>query len=318
VEGQNIIIRKVKKKGHGGHHGGSWKVAYADFVTAMMAFFLLLWLITMTAPEKRARVSNYFKYFTLFEKGGSSMLEMNKKTSITVVGDERMEQEDVPSDGKKPLNAENEAIQDQKLVDDLEEKLKKGIASKLADVKDQIVIDTFKGGVRVELVDKEGGRPMFAVGSTELTPEGKKILSVIAENVRNGSSKIALEGHTDARVYPTKNYSNWELSTERASAARKELERNGLVPDNLIRVAGYAATEPLVKNDPYDPRNRRISIVLFHDGRSAAPRLTLPAAQGTEQAQQTANQPAPPQQQEEVQKTDTQPLDPIQQYLFKR
>jgi chemotaxis protein MotB len=247
VEEEKIIIRKIKKNGHGGGHGGSsWKVAYADFMTAMMAFFLLLWLITMIGPEKQAAVSAYFKHFNLFDRSGTSFVQ--GATSAKVV--------DNLTDRKPP-----------KFAADLElsEKLKKDVEEKLNDVKDQVLVDVFAGGVRIELVDKAGS-PMFPLGRAEPTLKAREIIKVIAGNVGASNNRIALEGHTDALSYSSSRYTNWELSTERASAARKELEDNGLSPDRIIRVSGHAATEPLIKEDPYDPRNRRISILLYtHD-----------------------------------------------------
>jgi chemotaxis protein MotB len=247
VEEDKIIIRKIKKNGHGGGHGGSsWKVAYADFVTAMMAFFLLLWLITMIGPEKQAAVSSYFKHFNLFDKSGTSFVQGAPSAKVV----------DNLTDKKPP-----------KFAADLElsEKLKKEVEEKLDDVKDQVLVGVFAGGVRVELIDKDGSS-MFPLGKAEPTAKAKEIIKVIAGNVAVSSNRIALEGHTDALSYSNSRYTNWELSTERASAARKELENNGLNPDRIVRVSGHAATEPLIKDDPYDPRNRRISILLYtHD-----------------------------------------------------
>jgi chemotaxis protein MotB len=308
VEGQNIIIKKVKKGGHGGHHGGSWKVAYADFVTAMMAFFLLLWLITMVAPEKRARVSNYFKYFSIFEKGGASFMELSKgEVKITVIDNEGIKEANDPAQEKpKELTDEVKAILS---GEEFRERLKKEVESKLADVKDQIMVDVFEGGVRVEIVDKDGN-PMFPLASSEISPDGRKILKVICENLKDNDSKIAIEGHTDARVTASSTFSNWELSTERASVARRELERYGLNPNRLIRVAGYAATEPLIKNNPVDPRNRRISILLFY------PYGLRPASPlGPNRSSFPGVGIAPPQPlRDEIRK----PIDPVRSYLFSR
>ena len=136
------------------------------------------------------------------------------------------------------------------------------VQQELGEWKDQVLVKAFDGGVRIELVDSDSS-PMFHKGRSDMTPEGKKVLKVIGENVLTSGSKVALEGHTDAFNYASKQYSNWELSTERASAARKRLEFDGLPPERLLRVAGFAATEPLIKDDPFDPRNRRISIVVF-------------------------------------------------------
>jgi chemotaxis protein MotB len=254
-ESKTVVIKKVKKVMHGGHHGGSWKVAYADFVTAMMAFFLLLWLVTMASPEKRARVSQYFKEFSLFEKGGTSVMDYTAPANIQIANPEGQRGASSPNDAE---NSQTTAIFQEKFIESLQHE----IESKLADVKDQILIQTFEKGVRVEVVDRYGSA-MFPLSSTDLTPAGSKILGVIARTLMDGDHPIAIEGHTDARVFSSTKYSNWELSTARASAARLELEKGGLPPSRLIRVSGFASTEPLIRDDPLDPRNRRISILVF-------------------------------------------------------
>ncbi len=258
MEGQPIIIKKVRKKGHGGGHGGAWKVAYADFVTAMMAFFLLMWLLAMVSPETRAGVSYYFKHFNVFDKSGLSFVETKVNPRVSLMD------EQVTGKPELSLQIEDEEQKAIKSDEILSEKLKKEIEAKLSDFKDQIIIDTFEGSVRVEILDKETGT-MFALGSAEISANGKRILKTIAPAIIASNRKIAIEGHTDALVYAApQKYSNWELSTERASVARKELERAGLPIEMLMRVTGYAATEPLVKANLYDPRNRRISILMFY------------------------------------------------------
>jgi len=247
MKGQNPIIVKKVKKTINSHHGGSWKVAYADFITAMMAFFLLLWLISMVSPEKRARVAAYFKHFSIFEESGTSFMERQSG-----VFDER---------GKSAQKAPEEYIGDNPNPEEIKEALKKSIEDKLGDVKEQVLVDIVEGGVRIQMIDKDGNL-MFNLGSAVLTPSAKEILKVIGEQIKNMPNKITIEGHTDALTYARNDYSNWELSTERASSARKELETNGLNPNRIARVAGYADTDPLIKEDPYDPRNRRISIII--------------------------------------------------------
>jgi len=251
VSNKTIIIKKVKKNDHGGHHGGSWKVAYADFVTAMMAFFLLLWLITMTSPEKRARISSYFKYFSLFDSGGTSIIE---KTSS-------MFEEAGPNDQKAFREIPDQNTLNLMSSKELEATLEKGILEKLGSLKDQVIVDIVDEGVRIQIVDKEGSL-MFEKGSTKPTEKARQILKIIAENINSLPNKVIIEGHTDALPFSDREYSNWELSTERASSARKELEANGLDPGRIMRVAGYADTDPLIKENPFDPRNRRISIIL--------------------------------------------------------
>ena len=258
MEGQPIIVKKVKK-GHGGGHGGAWKVAYADFVTAMMAFFLLMWLLAMVSPEKRAGVSYYFKYFNLFDKAGMSFVQQMITPKINLM--------DEHAAGKPDLSGQSDIEEEERAAksgEELKERIKGEIDKKLPDVKDQVIVDIFEGAVRVEILDKETGT-MFPLGSSDISANGKRILKIIAPFLIDSGRKIAIEGHTDALVYADSNkFSNWELSTERASAARKELERDGLPPDMLVRVTGYAATNPLVKDNLYDPRNRRISILLFY------------------------------------------------------
>ncbi len=264
---KNIIIKQVKKNIVGGHHGGSWKVAYADFVTGMMAFFLLMWLISMVSPEKRARVATYYKHFSLFEQSGSSI--MSQKTAIlsetggeVSVPKEYYDKGDKGKGEKKDVaKADPGAVTPEKL----QEKLKHDMQAKLKGLEDQIMVEVFPGGVRIQLVDK-AGQPIFPLGGSAPTEVGRKMLEAVAGSIKDVPNKIAIEGHTDALSYSSNRYTNWELSTERASAARKELETFGLNPDSLALVAGYAATLPLIKDNPNDPRNRRISIIIQYPG----------------------------------------------------
>ncbi|MDI6800533.1 MAG: flagellar motor protein MotB [Thermodesulfovibrionales bacterium] len=255
MKDKQVIIKKIKKVSGGGHHGGSWKVAYADFVTAMMAFFLLMWLISMVAPEKRARLSTYFKHFSLFEQSGSSFMEQTSE----VFSEPVKAPQNVPAELKGTIDMKPE---------EFKEAIKKAIEEKLGDIKDQVIVDIFEGGVRIQLVDKEG-KPMFDLGSSKLTSLGARILPVIADQVKSMPNPVAVEGHTDSIGYKASNYSNWELSTERALSARKELEKFGLLEIRLTRVAGYADTVPFIKEDSKDPRNRRISIILMFPQKEA-------------------------------------------------
>ncbi len=242
---QGIIIKKVNNNDHDGTHDDSWKVAYADFVTAMMAFFLLLWLITMVSPEKRARVAAYFKYFSIYSQSGTSFLGESSE----------MFNEAEQSESKELHDAKASSISD------MEKELKEGILSKLKDSQNQVIVDTIESGVRIQIVDKDGSL-MFEKGINKMTPKAREILGVITDNIKSLPNKIAIEGHTDSLQYAGNDYSNWELSTERASSARRELEANGLQPQRIERVSGFADKEPLIADDPSDPRNRRISIIL--------------------------------------------------------
>ena len=252
-----IIIKKVKKPRHGGGHGSSsWKVAYADFVTAMMAFFLLLWLISMVGPEKRIQVSHYFKEYHLFDQSGSSILDYHEPGSVPVA-DTRPATPTTPAQSTDSVGDDNRG----RLI----EQLRREIQQRLATVQDQILIQEFDRGVRIDVMDKDS-LPMFPLASASLTTAGRRMLAVIARILSSDDRSIALEGHTDARVYASGRYSNWELSTERASAARLVLEQNGLRPERLVRVSGFAATVPLIVKDALDPRNRRISILIYTSG----------------------------------------------------
>jgi len=248
VKEQKIIIKKVRKMHEEEEHGGQWKVAYADFVTAMMAFFMLLWLVTMIAPEKRARVAAYFKYFTIYDKTGQSFMEKSSE-----IFDEAGESaKKVPREFLKEYNV---------TPAEFTQRIQTTIESKLSDIKDQVLVDTYDGGVRIQLVDKEG-KNMFDLGSSQPTPLALRILQAIGDNIRDMPNPVSIEGHTDSLAYQSSHYSNWDLSTERALAARRALERTGLNSERLVKIAGYADTVPLIQGDRRDPRNRRISIIL--------------------------------------------------------
>jgi chemotaxis protein MotB len=246
---KSIIVKKIKKI-EGGHHGGAWKVAYADFVTAMMAFFLLLWLLSMVSDEKRARLSDYFKHFSMFDSGGESWMEKSSEMfNETGVTKQKVFTDSIKNDVPN--------------VEGIEEILNQGIAEQVGDVKDQVLVDLTDDGVRIQITDKDGSL-MFQKGKKELTTKAKEILKVITEQIRSLPNKIIIEGHTDALQYSGSSYSNWELSTERASSARIALEGFGIDPKRVVRVTGYADTDPLIKEDPLDPSNRRISITIQH------------------------------------------------------
>ncbi len=265
-KGKSIIIKKVKKGGHAAAHGGSWKVAYADFVTAMMAFFLLMWLLSQTPQEKKAEVAQYFQMFSLFEEGKKIVLdEGGSMVPIPV-------EKGPPPTPTPPGPDVWEEVGIQKLIskEELKQDLVRTTEELLPEMKDQIQVQTFEGGVRVEVTD-QGGSAIFSLGKAGLTESGKKALRVITQEVIPLKNKVAIEGHTDALSYTTNRYTNWELSTDRASAARKEMELSGLSPDRIKAVTGYAATMPLIKENPNDSRNRRISILIYTDQPAAQP-----------------------------------------------
>ncbi|HEX2959805.1 MAG TPA: flagellar motor protein MotB [Chitinispirillaceae bacterium] len=244
-----IIIRKVNKRHNEGHHGGSWKVAYADFVTAMMAFFLLLWLLSMVSPEKRIAVAEYFKSFSVMKEYGSSFM-----TGSSQIVD------------KTGVNSNSKQYH-KKRVDgfssiDLEKRLKNAIDERLQGIKDQVMVHVVDGGLKIEIVDKDGSL-MFPLGSSEPTSKAKEILKVVAENIKNNPNKIIIEGHTDSAPFRSAQTTNWELSTARASAARRELENNSIDPGRVAKVIGYADQDLYIPQNPMDARNRRISIIVM-------------------------------------------------------
>ena len=288
---KTIIIKRVKKVA-AGHHGGSWKVAYADFVTAMMAFFLLLWLLSMTSDEKRVRVSAYFQNFSIYTESGSSLVldrssqifgesgENREKvhsqrygeTNIDSRGESRSEGDTKHKyvEGEKGTTVATkrggETFQEKnkkyaKEAENIKQSLQSNIMAKLGNINDQILIDIVEEGIRIQLIDKHGSK-MFESGNSRMTPHAKEIFKIIGENIKDLPNKISIEGHTDAVPYAKFAYSNWELSTERALAARRVLEGNGVKPERVLRVSGFAATDPLIDDDPTDPRNRRISIII--------------------------------------------------------
>jgi chemotaxis protein MotB len=248
-----IIIKKVKKK-HEGHHGGSWKVAYADFVTALMAFFLLLWLLSMVSPEKRAVLSQYFREFSVFKESGQSI--MQGTSQIFEKGGGEPVAKKIPETGVTKMKISPE---------ELKKQIKRAVEEKLKSLENQITIDVVGEDVKIQIIDAEGSL-MFSRGSAVPTDKAKQILKLLWENIRETSARVAIEGHTDSLPYRGDQITNWELSTARASAARRELEANGIDPSRIARVVGYADQELLVQDDPTNPRNRRISIILLEGG----------------------------------------------------
>lgn len=245
---QPVIIKKIiKNKGHG-HHGGAWKLAYADFVTAMMAFFLLMWLLGSTDEKTRKGISEYFQdpyKASLIDKGQIPTLDEIAPTEI----DRQAEKND-----QMQLEMLKEKIQD--MIDE---------NSELSEVKEQIKLETTQDGLRVQIIDNKN-TPMFKLASSETEPQIRLILRALAPVINKLPNKITINGHTDARPYPAnrKGYSNWELSSDRANAARYELNNGGLAEEKILRVTGLSDSIPYNPGDPYDPMNRRISIIVMN------------------------------------------------------
>lgn len=246
--------RPKKAKGHSAHHGGAWKVAYADFVTAMMALFLVLWLVSQADTKLKEAIASYFRSPGVFDTMQGGVLSGNKKVS---------------KEPEKQDSAENE----QALMG-VAEALQKQFETRpeFSRYKDQVKIEVTDEGLRIQLLDK-ADRVSFASGSAELGEEATGVLSEIARGICTLPNSINIGGHTDSRVFPSENgYTNWELSTDRANAARRTLVANCVKPEQIRRVIGFADTELLVPRDPYSPANRRISITVLRLAETSKPK----------------------------------------------
>ena len=269
MENQTIIVKKIKKGGHG-HHGGAWKVAFADFAVAMMAFFLLLWLIASTTKEEKAGLSEYFSPPTqgLADGAGSSadLIDMGGGQKISQ-GDDSKENAMKP---RAPTQDEIQqaAMAEKEQLESLMEELKKAIEASqaLKPFKDQLLLDITSEGLRIQIVDKEN-RPMFDSGSAELKSYTKEILHELAKTINTVPNRISLTGHTDATRFVSRkkrNYSNWELSADRANASRRELIVGGLASEKIVKVVGLASMVLFNKAEPHHPINRRIAIIVMN------------------------------------------------------
>lgn len=281
---QPIVIKKIVKGG--GHHGGAWKVAYADFVTAMMAFFLLLWLLGVTDEAMRGGISEMFKAPSpLIGPGGasSSMIKLGGTKDIPRGDGEKLNQQTKNEEEQVKVIevVDTEAVaKEKKTLDQLMVKLKESIkkSEMLKDFKDQLLLEITPEGLRIQIIDKEK-RPMFAAGSEKLKPYTRVILRELAKTItKYAPNQISITGHTDVSAfgkgiieYETvdgevlrKQYSNWELSGDRANAARRELVKGGLPIKQVGRVVGLASSVLFDKKDPYSPINRRISIIVMN------------------------------------------------------
>jgi chemotaxis protein MotB len=269
-----IIVKRVKKVA-GGHHGGAWKIAYADFVTAMMAFFLLMWLLGSTTKGDLEGIAEYFKTplkvamqggsgsgdSSSVIKGGGS--DLTRKTGQIRKGENEL---DKKSYNLKAAQAELERIEAEKLKQ-LKKRLEEAIEVNptLRQFKRQLLIDITSEGLRIQIVDEQN-RPMFNLASAELQPYTKIILREIGAVLNDVQNRISLSGHTDAIQYANagRGYSNWELSADRANASRRELIAGGMDDAKMLRVVGLASSVPFSKAGPTDPVNRRISIIVMN------------------------------------------------------
>ncbi|SHG58949.1 flagellar motor protein MotB [Massilia sp. CF038] len=268
-----IIVKRIKKTA-GGHHGGAWKIAYADFVTAMMAFFLLMWLLGSTSKGDLNGIAEFFQTpLKVAMQGGSGSgdsssiikgggADLTRRNGQVKKGDTAPEKKTYDLKAAKALLAAEEAGR----LKSLKAKIEATIEANplLKKYQKQLLIDITSEGLRIQIVDEQN-RPMFAVGSAQVQPYTAEILHVIGMVLNEVPNRISLSGHTDSTPYMTDaGYSNWELSADRANASRRELVLGGMNDAKIMRVVGLASAMHLDRKDPFNPINRRISIIVMN------------------------------------------------------
>ncbi len=272
---QPIVVKRIKKGGGGGAHGGAWKLAYADFVTAMMAFFLLMWLLGSTTEGDLKGISEYFQSPMRISMAGgrgsgdaTSIINGGGEDLTRAVGQVAKSDYD---EGKKRLETkisppDQEQIE-RKRFQELKRQLEAVIDANpaLSQFKKQLLLDITSEGLRIQIVDEQN-RPMFDLGASTLKPYTREILHAIAQTLNGIQNRISISGHTDATPYAggDKHIGNWELSADRANACRRELVVGGLEDTKIARVVGLASAVPIDKDNAFNPINRRISIVVLN------------------------------------------------------
>jgi chemotaxis protein MotB len=278
-----IVIKKVKKGGDHGHHGGAWKVAYADFVTAMMAFFLLMWLINTTNPEQKKGIADYFAPASVSattsgtggilggtalaqdgtkQAGSQSVIEQtapespnSQQTGATTPQDAAVNNDQSAADQHEQASFQSAAESLRQALQDLPE---------LAELSKQLLVDQTPEGLRIQLIDQEG-RSMFRENSAQPNDRAKVLLRAVGKVINQLPNRVTIAGHTSASPTGAKIASDWQLSSQRADAARQVLQGAGVDPDRVYQVSGKAASDPLYPDDPSLPGNRRITIVLLRE-----------------------------------------------------
>ena len=298
-----LIIVKRTRRAEGGHHGGAWKIAYADFVTAMMAFFLVMWLVASVSKQERAAIFQYFKNPSMQQgksvqpapgmdgPGGASTSPINlgggldsPRTSLvgtptqlgagaqnaSVSPSSSLPQKPAPSTGNEPSPSQagqpiSPQAAERERLEALQNQLREAIAKSqaLKPFKDQLLIDIMPQGLRIQIIDARN-RPMFDVGSAKLKSYTVAILRKLAPYLASVPNSISITGHTDATPYiGSPGYTNWELSADRANAARRILVASGLPEGKIARIVGLADSAPMDRVHPFSPVNRRISIIVM-------------------------------------------------------
>ena len=278
-----IIIKKIKKGGGEGHHGGAWKVAYADFVTAMMAFFLLMWLINTTSPEQKKGIADYFAPASVSETtsgaggilNGTALDRDGAKSSgsqsvIEQTAPQAKNSHDTGSTQQQgdqgPGATEGAAQQKEEAAfQSAAESLKQALQDmpELAELSKQILVDQTPEGLRIQLIDQEG-RSMFEENSTKPNDRARILLRAVSKVINQLPNRVSIAGHTSATA-GNKNPQDWQLSSGRADAARQVMQASGVDADRVYQVSGKAASDPLYPDDPTLPGNRRITIVLLRE-----------------------------------------------------
>lgn len=250
MKNQPVIIVKKKRGGHGGHHGGAWKVAFADFMTAMFAFFLVMWIVGQS-PKVKMAVAGYFRDPGLFD--------FEKSNSMVPGGQKGILPEQAPGSGADGLN-------DADKLEQAAARIRQALGSlpNLENVRDQIEIKMTTEGLRIELLESPVSG-FFDSGSAKMNASGEQVLVAIARELGKVPNGVVFEGHTDSRPYTTVvGYTNWELSADRANTARRVMQRGGLSERQVQGVRGCADTHLRTPDDPYDARNRRVTIIVQH------------------------------------------------------
>jgi chemotaxis protein MotB len=295
-----VIIKKIKKGGHGGHHGGAWKVAYADFVTAMMAFFLLMWLINTTTPEQKRGIADYFAPQSISQtsngSGGVLSGTVLGKNGARAGGVQSLYTNNSPSSPNNPPQAKG--AQDR--AGDAAQAQSQSAASQgansapstmdadfasaaesirqamqqmpdIAELSRQVMVEQTPDGLRIQLVDQDQ-RPMFAPGTAQPMPYTREMLQAVAKIIDRLPNRISISGHTDGVAFTAPDgTTNWELSAARANVARAIITAAGVNPDRISEIAGKAGSEPLLPEDPNASANRRISILLLKEAPPVPP-----------------------------------------------
>ncbi len=274
-----IIIKKIKKGGGDGHHGGAWKVAYADFVTAMMAFFLLLWLINTTSPEQKKGIADYFAPASISETTsgaggilhGTSLGQDGSKSagSESIIEQTAPQAPNTKDTGSTTANGQSTQSpaqqKDDAALQSAAESLKQALQNmpELAELSKQILVDQTPEGLRIQLIDQEG-RSMFKENSAQPNDRAQILLRAVSKVVAQLPNRVTIAGHTSATP-GDKNPKDWQLSSERADMSRQIMQSAGIDADRIYQVSGKAASDPLYPDDPTLPGNRRITIVLLRE-----------------------------------------------------